>query len=258
MQTAPGKSWGGNNKGVRAISRTNRLAEDVRMFTIAAAIASVPQYTGLYNAGELIVTETTDEQDNKVIEYKERNGLVVLKKVQSSNILQDGYTGWLCTYYVYDDFRRLRYVVPPKAVEWMIANSWNLSTNTTVQNEFCFRYEYDAEGRMIIKKVPGAGEVWMVYDGRDRLVMTQDAKLRTQTTQQWMVTKYDALNRPMETGLWNNTSNRTTHQTAAASSTNYPPPSTGYEILSQSFYDGYTYAGVKTYDASFNSQFKAV
>ena len=165
MQTAPGKTWGGSNKGVRAMSRTNRLAEDVRMFTIAAAIASVPQYTGLYSAGELIVMESTDEQDNKVIEYKERNGLVVLKKVQSSNILQDGYTGWLCTYYIYDDFRRLRYVVPPKAVEWMIANSWNLSTNTTVQNEFCFRYEYDAEGRMIIKKVPGAGEVWMVYDG---------------------------------------------------------------------------------------------
>jgi RHS repeat-associated protein len=256
MQTAPGKSWGGNNKGVRSIPRANRLAEDVRMFTIAAAIGSVPAHTGIYSAGELMVTEATDEQDNKVIEYKERNGLVVLKKVQSSNILQDGHTNWLCTYYVYDDFRRLRYVIPPKAVEAVIAAGWSLA-NTTVQNELCFRYEYDGEGRMIIKKVPGAGEVWMVYDGRDRLVMTQDAKLRTQATPQWMVTKYDALNRPLQTGLWNNTSNRTTHQTAAASSTSYPTTSTGYEILSEIFYDGYTYAGVKAYDGSYNSQLQS-
>ncbi len=259
MQIAPGKSWGGNNKGVRAIQRANRLTEDVRMFTIGTVIASVPQHIGLYSTGELMVTESTDEQDNKVIEYKERNGLVVLKKVQLSSILQDGYTGWLCTYYVYDDFRRLRYVLQPKAVEWMIANSWNLSANATVQNELCFRYEYDAEGRMIIKKVPGAGEVWLVYDGRDRLVMTQDEKLRTQSTKQWMVTEYDPLNRPFRTGLWNNNSDRITHQSAADAipSANYPAPVSGYEILTETFYDGYTYAGAKTFDASYNSELQS-
>jgi RHS repeat-associated protein len=253
MQTAPGKTWTGNNKGTRAIPRTNRLAEDVKLFTIGTAIGSVPQYIAPYNAGELMVTEATDEQDNKVIEYKERNGLVVLKKVQTSNVLQDGYTGWLCTYYVYDDFRRLRYVMPPKATEWMIANSWNLATSTVVQDELCFRYDYDGRGRMIIKKVPGAGEIWMVYDGRDRLVMTQDAKLRALTTPQWMVMEYDALNRPLRTGLWNNSSTRVTHEAAAVASTNYPAPTVGYEILSETFYDNYAYAGVKTYDASFNS-----
>ena len=84
--------------------------------------------------------------------------------MQLSSILQDGHAGWLSTYYVYDDFRRLRYVLQPKAVEWMIANSWNLSASVPVQNDLCFRYEYDAGGRMIIKKIPGAGEVWMVYD----------------------------------------------------------------------------------------------
>jgi hypothetical protein len=28
------------------------------------------------------------------------------------------------------------------------------------------------------EKVPGAGEVYMVYDARDRLVLTQDANMR--------------------------------------------------------------------------------
>ena len=79
------------------MSRTNRLAEDVRMFTIASAIASVPQYTGLYSAGELIVTETTDEQDNKVIEYKERNGL---RGVKESAIVKHS-AGWIHRMVVY-------------------------------------------------------------------------------------------------------------------------------------------------------------
>ena len=38
-----------------------------------------------------------------------------------------------------------------------------------------FRYVYDAQGRLIMKKVPGADEVNLVCDKRDRLVMTQDA-----------------------------------------------------------------------------------
>jgi RHS repeat-associated protein len=257
MHTTPGKSWSGNNRGVRTMSRANRITEDVRMFTIADAIASVPQYAGQYSTGELEVIESTDEHNNKVIEYKERNGQIVMKKVQNSNVLQEAHVGYYCTYYVYDVFRRLRYVMQPQAVEWMIANSWNLSTNSTVQNEFCFRYEYDGEGRMIIKKVPGDGEIWMVYDARDRLVMTQDEKLRTQATKQWLVREYDLQNRLIRTGLWNNISDRATHQAAVGTSINYPAPSSGYEILTENFYDNYTYAGAKAYDGSYNSQLQS-
>lgn len=44
---------------------------------------------------------------------------------------------------------------------------------------------------MIKKKVPDAGEVYMVYDARDRLVLTQDANLRNQG--KWMYTVYENL-----------------------------------------------------------------
>ncbi|MEJ0105441.1 MAG: DUF6443 domain-containing protein [Bacteroidota bacterium] len=255
-QTAPGKSWSGNDKGPRSFSRTNRLAEDVKIFTIAAAAGSVPQQAGQYREAELIVTETTDEQENKTIEYKNKTGQVILKKVQSSAILQDGYSGWLSTYYIYDDFNRLRYVLQPKAVEWLIANSWNLLGNTTVQNELCFRYEYDGEGRMIIKKVPGAGEVWMVYDARNRLVMTQDDKLRTQTTKQWLVTEYDGLDRPIRTGLWDNANDRAYHQGQATSS-NYPAPSSGYEILTETYYDTYSWTSGAGLSSTFISTYSS-
>ncbi|MEJ0105024.1 MAG: hypothetical protein WDO19_21830 [Bacteroidota bacterium] len=72
------------------------------------------------------------------------------------------HTGWLCTYYLYDKMNNLRCVVQPRGVE-LISPSWVLS-DATILAEQCFRYEYDGRKRMIMKKVPGAAEVYMVYD----------------------------------------------------------------------------------------------
>ena len=118
---------------------------------------------------------TTDEHNKKVVEYKGKEGKVVLKKVQiDDDVDLDSHVGWLCTYYVYDDFGLLRFVIPPKAVEKLIANNWNFSSPNLNQivEEICFQYHYDHRNRMISKKVSGAGEVFLVYDYRDRLAMT--------------------------------------------------------------------------------------
>jgi hypothetical protein len=87
-------------------------------------------------------------------------------------------------------------VIPPKAVE-EIKSNWVFTT--TVIKELCFRYEYDGRKRMVAKKVPGAGWVYMVYDVRDRLVFSQDANLRAGN--KWTTTLYDELNRPVMTGV---------------------------------------------------------
>ncbi len=73
------------------------------------------------------------------------------------------------------------------------------SLNASLIDEQCFRYEYDERGRMIMKKVPGAEVVYMVYDVRDRLVFSQDANMRNNN--QWLTTLYDKLNRPVITGI---------------------------------------------------------
>ena len=54
--------------------------------------------------------------------------------------------------------------------------------------------------RMISKKIPGAEIVYMVYDNRDRLVLTQDGNMRTESANKYMYTKYDCFNRPVMTG----------------------------------------------------------
>ncbi|MFM9908232.1 MAG: hypothetical protein ACKVOW_02720, partial [Chitinophagaceae bacterium] len=115
---------------------------------------------------------------------------------------------------------------------------------------------------MIVKKVPGAKEVQMVYDARDRLIMTQDANLKN--AGKWMVTIYDDQNRPINTGLWNSVLTGDQHRTNAFTVTNYPftistIPASGFELLSETYYDTYSAlpAGLQTFDNSFSASLLA-
>jgi RHS repeat-associated protein len=192
---------------------------------------------------------------------------VVLKKVQLT-AAEDlgagaGPVGWLCTYYIYDDLNNLRAVIQPAGVE--LTNSitaLNTTTNTTVTtivNEQLFRYEYDHRNRMIMKKVPGAGEVYMVYDKRDRLVMMQDANMRVGTIR-WMVTKYDVLNRPIETSLWHNATTFAQHINNANSNMlplDYPTTTGTPDVLTITHYDDYNSlpSGLGAYATTWNTHF---
>lgn len=243
---AAGNSWAGSGRGVSYSYELNGSTE-VRLWTIAEAAGSTAASSACYSSGELQRLVTTDEHGKKVVEYKDKEGKVILKRVQISNAVPGGYTdgtkdannvqAWLSTYYVYDKIGNLRFVIPPKAVDAVYSTG---TISQTIKDELCFWYEYDTRNRMIKKHVPGAGEVHMVYDGRDRLIMTQDAKLRE--TAQWLVTQYDVLNRPIKTVLWNNTATQATHATAAASSSNYPASFTGLsKVLIETYYDNYSW-----------------
>jgi RHS repeat-associated protein len=209
---APGNSWAGSNMGVSMDYQLNTTPDAVRIWTITSnpitysnndISTNIPSSAAFYNAGKLYKNVSSDEAGNAIVEFKDKQGQVVLKKVQVGNIPTDysGYEGFLCTYYVYDYLNQLRFVIPPKAVE-AIRSNWQFNDNNII-NELCFRYEYDSRNRMIAKKIPGAGWVYMIYDTRDRLVFTQDAKLRKNNL--WLTTLYDGLNRAVMTGMitWN-------------------------------------------------------
>ena len=237
-----GNSWVGSSRGVTAQYLVNTVSDSVQIWNIGIAIGSLPVNAGSYPAGRLYMSTTTDEQQQTVIEYKDKDGQVVLKKIRSWNTPAAGHSGWLSTYYVYDDLNNLRFVIPPKAVEWLMTNSWNFGTTTggQVAYNLCFRYEYDARNRMIIKRVPGAGPHQMVYDIRDRLVMTQDSNALHDGY--WIVTKYDNLNRPDSTGMLVDANTRIYHQNLASASSTYPAISgTGYTSYIRTFYDDYSW-----------------
>lgn len=284
-----GNSWAGSDRGVESQYAFNTDADDVKIWTVTNVADDWGSYvvTGAYTVGQLYKNITVDENGSQVIEFKDKKGRVVLKKVQSGDntttippapdlqanltltgfqtglhqatnsitldlgfvsdidftakiangvTIEPAYVGYQCTYYVYDDLNQLRLVIPPKAVIQLIANNWQFTAD--IINELCFRYEYDARNRMIMKKVPGAEPVYMVYDKRDRMVMKQDGNMRP--IGKWMLTTYDNLNRPIETGLLtDNTTTFKIHQ-LAANATIYYRPSGEYELLTVTHYDDYS------------------
>lgn len=205
---APGNNWVNQGKGVKIKYWMNALTDSVRIWQVSISntpgIFSTYSCDSMYKAGELFKLVTVDENDKQVIEFKDREGKVVLKKVQltanADTGTGKGYSGWLCTYYLYDHYNQLRAVIQPKGVALLQTNSWNINAlSGAILNEQSFRYEYNGRRLMNMKKVPGAGAVYMVYDGRDRLVFVQDSLMRA--SNQWQATLYDAINRPVITGI---------------------------------------------------------
>ena len=210
---APGNSWAkndpatverGGNKAVEARYQINTIADSVRIWDFSGALVIPVSGAGkIYGAGQLYKNFTIDEAGNQVIEYKDKEGRVLLKKIQLSATPGTAHMGWLCTYYAYDDLGNLRFVIPPEAVEAIISN-WVISS--AVAAELCFIYRYDGRSRMIVKKVPGADSTEMVYDVRDRLVFTRDGNLKSGG--KWLTTFYDNLNRPTMTALYSSAQSR--------------------------------------------------
>lgn len=246
---APGNSWAGTASLASEIDRRsvkhkyliNPLGDEVRIWTIGTAAltydaggdahTNIPASQFAYDPGLLYKQVTLDEHNKAVVEYKDKEGRVILKKVQIGTTVPadySGYDGFLCTYYIYDDLGQLRFVLPPKAVD-AIKGSWVLSGETDIIQELSFRYEYDERGRMKAKKVPGAGWVYMVYDVRDRLVFTQDANMRGKS--QWLATLYDELNRPVMTGMMTfSGQTQATLQTSVNSATSQAPSASGLQL----------------------------
>ncbi|GMQ23319.1 hypothetical protein Aoki45_00010 [Algoriphagus sp. oki45] len=203
-QGVPGTPWIG--KEINRNENTNGTGDAVRIWTVDGA--GLPVTSANYPAGALAKLETINENGQRTIEYKDKLGRLILKKVQESATPGVDHSGWLCTYYVYDSFGRLRVVMPPKATAAVLAGT--SSTNTDISNGLYYRYTYDERGRMIAKKLPDKGTEEMVYDLQDRLVAYRDANLTSQN--KWLYTKYDALGRVVMTGLTPNTTTSSTWQ----------------------------------------------
>ena len=204
-QAAPGEAWqltGGHAQ--RRAERPNALpADSILRFTPGYDPRTAdPGYQGLYAAGELWGTQTTDEHGFATIEWKDKLGQVVQKQVETARLDTAGPQPrrWLRTAYAYDDFGHLRAVLQPEATKRVLALSNQPAALPTGAAPFLFHYRYDGRGRQIAKQVPSqAGETLVVYDQLDRPVLSQDAQQRTR--REWSWSKYDALGRAVLSGL---------------------------------------------------------
>jgi RHS repeat-associated protein len=230
-QTAPGKDWIKSNtilnKGysdghtIKFEHHANQ-ANEVKKYTVGLTFANKTYTPALqggttsYPAGELTKTITKDENwitsdglNHTTEEFKNKSGQVILKRTYAdidynkNAIIESGDAQRPHdTYYIYDDYGNLSYVLPPKA------EPDTTVPTQTVLDELCYQYVYDHRNRLVEKKIPGKGWEYIVYDRLDRPVLTQDEIQRSKSPKEWLFTKYDNLGRVVYTGIWTYSSSR--------------------------------------------------
>lgn len=228
-QTGPGKNWHVNQRGVTTTYGMNKTNE-VKLYQVSED--GTLTLLGNYAAGSLQKVTVNDEDGKQVETYTDNMEQTVLTvNVESDN-------NRLETYRVYDDRGRLRYVLSPETS----VRVGTTATRTTLEiRQYCYYYEYDKWGRQTLKQLPGCDPIYMVYDNRDRLVMSQDGKQRAENEKKWSYSLYDKQNRVIETGevILTNMTSHATLQANASASLNYTPP--GSRTISQYMeYDTYT------------------
>jgi inhibitor of KinA sporulation pathway (predicted exonuclease) len=190
------------------------------------------EYDSTYKANTLTAVKTIDADGKTSIEFTDQEGKVILKRLLLIN-------GKLDTYYVYDDFRQIRAVLPPKLSKYFIQTNATGTIQIDTLKRYAFLNMFDEYGREIVTKTPEIEPIYSVYDNWDRKVFTQDGNQRTRlnasnvVTPVWTFAKYDLINRPAMTGEVPYSGSRLTLQTNVNAVT---LPTKRYETINNSIY----------------------
>jgi RHS repeat-associated protein len=155
--------------------------------------------TGYYNANELYVTITKDENwqatdglAGTIQQYTDKEGHVVLKR--TFNKKADNTLETLSTYYVYDNIGNLSFVLPPGL------NPDAGGLTPTQLDAFGYQYRYDREQRLSEKRLPGKGWEEVISNINGQVMYSRDA--RQSQNNQWSWFTYDAIGRLAKSGVY--------------------------------------------------------
>ena len=205
QQASPGNDWAMPLNHTIKFDYLTNVVNEVKLFTATASTtnyatdgfyAPTLSQTINYAASQLYKMITKDENwvsgsNHTTEEFKNKEGQVVLKRAYESGIKHD-------TYYIYDQYGNLTFVLPP------LVDTSN-AISQTILDGLCYQYKYDRYNRMVEKKLPGKQWEFIVYDKLDRVVATGPAFSPFSDATQigivgWLITKYDVFNRPVYTG----------------------------------------------------------
>ncbi|MGV0752403.1 DUF6443 domain-containing protein [Empedobacter brevis] len=217
-QAAPGKSWAtGSGHEIKFSYQANKSSDEVIIFDVKTTYNATAKIYDIeltrrlspvyYANGTLYKTVTTDENGQPIVEFKNKEGQVILKRIDTSDGRHD-------TYYVYDIYGNLTYVLPPKLLDLYYGSNPLRADWQKLMDELGYQYLYDEKNRLVEKQLPGKGREFMVYDNQDRLTLQQDINQRTGTNKGWTFFKYDKFGRMVYSGFFKNTATRGSMQTA--------------------------------------------
>lgn len=141
---------------------------------------------------EWMTEESVDEDGLRTLTLKDREGRVcaVRRISQGEN---------LTTYYTYDDFGNLRFVLPPESTAHF-EYEMELYPTDDVMLRYGYEYRYDNRHNCIYKRLPGCDPVYYVYDKAGRCIFTQDGVQRGNSSNLWSFSIPDAFGRTVLTG----------------------------------------------------------
>lgn len=230
------------------------------LFTVdGTGINTKVKKNNFYANGQLYVTKITNEDNHISYEFKDKLGQVVLTRQLAGSAQHD-------TYYIYDDFGNLSYVLPPKAVDEVS----NYADTDVKMKQYAYIYKYDSRNRCVWKKLPGADPILYVYDKADQLIFTQDGEQRKNS--EWLFTLSDIFGRSVlngtikgntsiKSGMWDDIMAAPVvraNYTGATSNLGYQI--TGFvftptTLISANFYDNYSFLGKNTIPNNVNTQY---
>ena len=170
----PGSAWASHPKTMEYLSNTasGLLACKVYGVSTANALTGGSSY---YAAGQLFVTKAADEDGKSVYTFTDKQGQKLLERAVNGS-------EYLDTYYVYDNYGNLCFVLQPEY------------QTTADLSKYAFQYRYDTLKRCTWKKLPGASGMTMEYDSADRMIFSQDGNGK------WTWYEYDNLGRLTKQG----------------------------------------------------------
>lgn len=241
-----------STKSHAAFNDNNNPDEVIYMWT--TSLSGLPEIYNSYGDKELKVEHVEGNHDQHTMMFYDNSGQLICKKVYNDNV-------WLVTYYVYDDYGRIIWVVPPKAYTAIMANVQILphAVSTAIAKGLCYGYKYNDYNQIIEKYTADVDSPERtIYDYKQRPVLFRNGILAAQN--KWAFTVYDENDRVIYTGIftdpgnhdqsvWQSTlSDRTwlSGQTAPAifgyisnSQSAYPSTIQDCEINTRNYYDSY-------------------
>ena len=183
-QYGPGAAWHSGHPVKTEYLANSASTEALNCVNYSVNAAGALVAGGNYANGQLLVSRITAEDGNLSYRFIDKQGRTLLERRMNGSEAQD-------TYYVYDSYGNLRFVLSP-------AISGNVSSANL--DLYCFQYKYDNRNRCIRKKFPGSEYIEYVYDDADRLSFSQNGNQRSLPTPEWTYYLYDSLGRQTEQG----------------------------------------------------------
>lgn len=194
-----GKPWHASGHSVKNAYRTNMSADSCFFFHVSGTREHpVLSSSGQYEIYSLSIVETQDEDGARNCNFVDNLGHTILERSIADNDTLD-------TYYVYDDYGNLCYVLPPAASDSLPYLLQTEGAYQDIVDKYTYQYRYNYRNQCTSKKLPGCDRTSLVYDMGGRTLFFQSGNQKQQG--EWSFQFVDLHDRIALSGLYHGTLN---------------------------------------------------